>query len=87
MSMNYRAPHARGANAIDGTMTGKYVSADGNRTIASRYYKVSIGDGRYDAVEAWVLRERIDGRMKIVDTGMSEKVAFEFIGEGAKKVK
>ena len=56
------------------------VSHDGTRAALGRNAKRSLGDGRYDIVRIWTLKERVDGRWVTLRSGVGTERAAEFIG-------
>lgn len=61
----------------------RLVSADGLRWATNRNMKRPLPDRRYDIVEAWTLRERVNGKAVIHSTGMTEEAALKWIGGAA----
>lgn len=57
----------------------KMESADGNRRAHGRALKRQLGDGRYDIVIGYTWRERIDGKFKIIRSGIIEEATRKWI--------
>lgn len=81
MANSYKTPSMRGPNLISQVGAGKrMVSQDGLRWAFSRNAKRSMPDKRFDSVEVWTLKERVNGKAVTVDTGISEEGAMAFLG-------
>ena len=81
MQMNYKVTILRGANMVTQDGAKKRIeSADGLRWAISKNVKLRLPGGRFDVVESWDLRERIDGRAVRVRSGVTEEYAREFCG-------
>lgn len=81
MALGYYVPHRRDENAVRAD-SQVLRSADGNRTANGRNMKASRGNGVYDIVTAWNLRERINGRLVTFDYHRSEQEAEEWVLSG-----
>jgi hypothetical protein len=68
MSYNWRIGHGRGRKNLIEAHPQRLESADGTRWALGRNVKLSLPDHRYDAVEVWTLRHRVDG--KVVTVGI-----------------
>ena len=81
---SYTTSHKRSGNAISGVAV-EYIGDDpktGKRWAYSRAFKRSIGNHRYDSVVAWVCRERNNGKVRTVQSGVDEATARAFVSEG-----
>lgn len=69
MSLNYNWRHGgwRSPNLIE-AHPQRLTSADGTRWALGRNVKRSLADHRYDSVEVWTLKHRVDGKAVTVDT-------------------
>ena len=54
-------------------------SADGNRRAHGRHLKRRTGTHTYDIVVGYTWRERIDGKFKIIRTGIIEEATRKWI--------
>lgn len=61
-SYNWRAGSRRSANVIE-PHHQRLESADKSRWALGRYVKLPLGDHRFDAVEVWSLRHRVNGKV------------------------
>lgn len=57
----------------------KMESADGNRRAHGRALKRQLGNNRYDIVIGYTWRERIDGKFKIIRSGITEEATRKWI--------
>jgi hypothetical protein len=79
MALNsYTTKSLRGRNAID-PMCDSQTSEDGLRRVTSRNVKRSLANHRYDSVRVHTLKNKVNGKWVVVDTGVDEKTAFNFI--------
>jgi len=78
MSFNWRKGQLRSQNAIE-AHPQRLVSANGSRWATGRNVKRSLGDGRYDAVEVWTLKVRVDGKAVTVESHVSREAAEAWI--------
>ena len=70
----------RGSSLVQPGIGKKLVSADGTKWAISRMQKRSLSDHRYDAVECWTLKQRINGKVVIVGIQRGEEDARKFVG-------
>jgi hypothetical protein len=49
----------------------KLVSPDGLKWATSKNMKRSLGDKRFDVVEVWTLKQRIDGKVVAIEVNVS----------------
>lgn len=75
---NIRTPHRRGANMVVANPQ-RLQSENGQRWACGRNVKRSIGGGRYDIVEVWALKERVNGKAVTRHTHCDRKAAEEWI--------
>jgi hypothetical protein len=71
---NWRKGINRGANLIAANPQ-RIESKDRQRWACGRTVKRSLGDGRYDGVEVWTLKERQGGRAVVVRTSCTREQA------------
>jgi hypothetical protein len=74
-----KTPHHRGRNALIAD-TQKIVSGDGERSALGRNVKRSIADRRFDAVQAWTLKEKREGKWVVVATHRDVDEAEKWTG-------
>jgi len=74
---NWRAG-PRGDNLIAANPE-RLESADKCRWATGRNVKRSLGDGRYDGVQIWTLRDRHLGKARVVDTYRSREDAVKWV--------
>lgn len=68
MALSYKVPSLRSQNSVSQIGAGqKLVSRTGLKTAISRNQKRQLGNGLYDVVECWTLKQRINGKMVIVE--------------------
>ena len=80
--MRYKVSIPRGASSVSQDGAGKrLVSKDGLRWAISRNQKRQLPDRCFDVVECWTLKERVDGKVKIVAIQQSEEEARKFVGD------
>lgn len=79
MSYSWRMG-TRGSKPVTSAETvDKMESADGNRRAHGRHLKRSTGPGMYDIVVGYTWRERIDGKFRIIRTGITEEATRKWI--------
>ena len=76
---NWRAGSRRGQNALE-AHPQRLESPDGSRWACGRNVKRSLGDHRFDAVEVWALKERVNGKAVTVQTHRSKEEARTWCG-------
>lgn len=81
MSYNPLIGRGRGANLIM-AYPQRLESADGTRWACGRNVKRSLPDHRYDSVEVWALKHRVNGKVVTVDSGVSPEEAQRWVKEG-----
>ena len=80
---NWRAGTRRGPNALL-AHPQRLESPDGSRWATGRNVKRSLGDHRFDAVEVWALKERVNGKAVTVSTHRDKAAAEAWVkGETA----
>jgi len=78
--MNYRVSTLRAASCVsqDGAKK-RMTSTDGLRWAISKNVKRSLGNRTFDIVEAWDLRERVNGKAVLRHAGRNEEAAIKWI--------
>ena len=69
---------AKSSVSQDGALR-RLVSPSGTKWATSRNMKRSLGDKRFDVVEVWTLKQRVDGKIVIVGVNVSEQTAENHI--------
>lgn len=78
MVYNWRIGGLRSANLIE-AHPQRLERADKVRWALGRNVKRSLGNGRYDGVEVWTLKERINGKPVTMDSGRSREEAEAWV--------
>lgn len=82
MTTPYKIPGVKSQSAVSQDGAGKRLqSTDGTRWAVSANRKRSLGNKRFDIVEAWTLRQRIDGKSIVVHRGVDEQYAARWVAE------
>lgn len=77
----YKTSHLRGANQVAAMSGAKRLqNEDNSRYAYSRNQKCSVGGGRYEIVECWTLRERVNGKIVTVEIQRGFEDAVKFVG-------
>jgi hypothetical protein len=83
MASNFKVTTLRSASAVSQEGAGKRIqSADGLRWAISRNAKRPLGYGRFDVVEVWTCKERINGKAVVLHTKIDEAGAKFFCNRG-----
>jgi hypothetical protein len=78
--MKHKVNTLKGASSISQDGAGKrLISEDGLRWVISRNQKRQLGDHRFDVVECWTLKQRVNGKAVIFAIQQSEEAAREFV--------
>jgi hypothetical protein len=80
---NWRAGTNRGPNLIE-AHPQRLESADGTRWALGRNVKVALPDHRYEGVEVWTLKHRVDGKAVTVETHRDRDEAETWVKTGEK---
>jgi len=82
MTLKYKVASLRSASCVSqlGALR-RLESADGSRWAHSRNRKLSLGNGRYDIVESWVLKHRVNGKVEVVNGDAYEADAKKWVGQ------
>ena len=80
---NWRAGSRRGPNALL-AHPQRLESPDGLRWATGRNVKRSLGDHRFDAVEVWALKERVNGKAVTVETHRDKAAAEAWVNGGTR---
>jgi hypothetical protein len=80
----YKTGHPRGPNLVTQNGAGERIeSSDGKRWAISRNRKRSLGNGLYDSVKSWDLKQRTpDGKVEFVDNDRTEEAARGWVNGG-----
>lgn len=78
-AFSWRAGTRGSAPVTSAETVDKMESADGNRRAHGRALKRNLGQGRYDVVIGYTWRERIDGKFKIIRSGITEEATRKWI--------
>ena len=81
MNYNWRVGGRRGANMIE-PHPQRLESPDGQRYALGRYVKRSLGEGVFDGVEVWTLKQRVNGRAVTVETHRDKAAAEAWVNTG-----
>jgi hypothetical protein len=67
-----KVTHSRSKSSVsqEGSLR-KLVSPDGLKWATSKNMKRSLGDKRFDVVEVWTLKQRIDGKVVAIEVNVS----------------
>ena len=82
MAVAYKTSTLRGASSVsqDGAKK-RLVSTDGQRWAISANRKRSLANHRFDVVEVWTLKQRVDGKAVTIDSNVDEVRAKQFVEE------
>ena len=76
---SYTVPSFRAKAATNPGTIERLESTDGNRRAYGNFRKRSLGCRRFEVVVAYTLRERTDGKMKVIGSGYDRDYAVNFI--------
>lgn len=79
MSYNCRLGQTRAPNAVSSKTIERIESPDGSRWAYCRARKMSVGSGRYDIVQSWVVKARINGKVVTMNGDANEDTARKFV--------
>jgi hypothetical protein len=81
MAVAYKTSSLRGPSSVtqDGAKR-RLVSADGLRWAISANRKRSLPNHRFDIVEVWTLKERVNGKAVTAEVNQGEEQARKFCG-------
>lgn len=79
MAISYKVTTGRAPSSVSQVGTSRIESADGSRWAYSRNRKMSLGGGRFDVVQSWVIRTNSSGKAVTVHSDASEQAAREFV--------
>ena len=77
-AFNWRIGQARGPNLVAANPQ-RLESADGQRWATGRNVKRHLADRRFDAVEVWTLKQRVDGKAATIERNADRKRAEEWV--------
>lgn len=83
MAICYKVRTLRTGSSVSKQPLDRIESADGSRWAIKTARKISRGNGTYDIVESWRLKERRDGKVVTVHGDAYEDHACEFVGVSA----
>jgi hypothetical protein len=76
---NYTVSIPRAKPCVSAETVEKLESLDGLRRAHGRVLKCSAGNGRWEPVVGFTLRQKIDGKFKIVGSKFTREYAVKFI--------
>lgn len=79
MAISYKVATNRAKSSVSQDGSSRIESVDGSRWAYSRNRKMSLGGGRYDVVQSWVVRTNASGKAITVNSDATEKTAREFV--------
>ena len=79
MKNTYKTITRRGPNSVASHASEVMTSADGQRKAYGRYVKNSLGNGRFEIVQAWRLAMLVDKKWKTLRSGLDKSWADKFI--------
>ncbi len=86
MAKKIKSARLRGSNQLISETQGRLESECGNRRAHGRFVKCSIGRGRFKAVVAYTIRQKIEGKFRVVGSGFNLEGAEMFIETGKRNV-